>query len=100
MSKRKLSEKQIADLRADYEAWNPFDEGSESVAELAARHGISKQTLYNYRDQWAAGEPRRSPTSADLAATVTYLTGELVAAKTRILKLEDLLRQNDIDPAT
>ena len=98
-NKRKLTREQIEALRADYEAWNPFDKDAESVAELAARHGVSKQTLYNYRDRWAAEQNGgKTPSSSDLAATVQYLTGELVAAKTTVNTLRSKLLENGIDP--
>jgi AcrR family transcriptional regulator len=47
--RRKLTEGQIAALLEDYGSAR-----NESVAAIASRHGVSKQTLYNYISAKAA----------------------------------------------
>jgi transposase-like protein len=103
MAKMKLTDKQIGELRAAYEAWNPHDPNSESATELAKRFGISKQTLYTLRKRWFEEDRRQREKSvgatgrdgdakaAALEDVVRFLTGELVQARIRIEQLERLL---------
>lgn len=91
--KTKLSEDQIAALRADYEAWNPHDPDSPSADELARRHGITKQTMYTMKKRWeqadAAAKRREVSSSEDgLREAVVFLTQELARARARIEQLE------------
>jgi transposase-like protein len=114
MAKMKLTDKQIGELRAAYEAWNPHDPNSESATELAKRFGISKQTLYTLRKRWfeedrrlrdkaaAVGSAGQSDeaSKAALEEVIRFLTGELVQAKVRIEQLERLLAgAGVIDPS-
>lgn len=115
MAKKKLTDSEVAALRADYEAWNPHDPNSGSAEELAAKHGISKQTLYTYRDRWIAEDRRQREQRERLhvnhqdgddrqgtAEAVVYLAAELARAQVRIGELtleleearEELERQN------
>jgi transposase-like protein len=92
MAKRKLTEREAEELRAAYEAWNPHDLNSESAADLAKRFGISKQTLYTYRDEWLAKdrEARQAGSSTQgTAEAIVYLTTELSKAHARIRELEE-----------
>jgi transposase len=88
----KLSTSQIRDLREAYEAWDAS--GTISADELAAEHGISKQTMYKLRrNGWNyAGDGKyREPGDTaleELQAVVRYLTNELVVARNRIAELE------------
>jgi Zn-dependent peptidase ImmA (M78 family) len=96
MAKRKLTEREVEELRAAYEAWNPHDLNSESAADLAKRFGISKQTLYTYRDEWLLKdrEARQERTSnAGSADAIVWLTTELARAQTRIRELEEALER-------
>jgi transposase-like protein len=97
MAKKKLTEREAEELRAAYEAWNPHDVNSESAADLAKRFGISKQTLYTYRDEWLAKDREarldRSSTSGT-ADAIVYLTTELSKAHARIRELEEQLLRN------
>lgn len=96
MPKRKLSEAETEALMADYYAWDKYNPNSETAEELAARHGISKPTMYNIirRYERERGDKRRAasvPTPAnaeDLQAVIRYLTEELIAARVRIAELE------------
>ncbi len=94
MAKKKLSGADVAELRAAYEAWNPHDPDSITADELAAQFGISKQSLYSYRERWLEEDRRmrereeRKPSDQDAAEAIMYLTTELVKAKTRIAELE------------
>jgi transposase-like protein len=98
MAKYKLSQTQQAELRKAYESWNPHDPDSESADELAARFGISKQTLYTLRKKWLDDDKAARPTGELLErvreqeAVIRYLTEELVAAKHRVSELEARLR--------
>ena len=102
MAKQKLSGAQIRELRAAYEAWNPHDPNSESADQLAARFGISKQTLYTYRDRWIEEDRRRRQAARDAGAqtsetseAILFLTIELAKARARIEELETLLESRD-----
>lgn len=101
MAKQKLNSAQIAALRADYEAWNAYDPESISADELAARHGISKQTLYTYRDKWLDEDRRKREASRDpnevggAGDAIVFLTIELAQARARIVELERQLELRD-----
>ena len=89
----KLSPDQLAGLQAAYEGWNPADPESESAEEVAARFGVSKQTMYKLRKKgWSyegsgkIEDPARSG-SNDLELVVRYLTETLVAEKIRTMEL-------------
>lgn len=90
--KSKLSEAQIKELLEAYDQWNPHDPNSGSVAELAARFGISKQTLYTYvKERKRDRKDRREDfdeEKANLIETVGYLTRKLLEAEKRIAELE------------
>lgn len=109
MAKKKLTTKEVADLRAAYEAWNPHDVNSISADELAAGFGISKQTMYNYRDRWIEQDRRdreklvsaRAPESGESSEAILFLTTELVRARARIDELErelEALRRHNSSP--
>jgi len=102
VAKQKLTDRQIAGLRAAYEAWNPHDPDSESADDLAARFGISKQTMYTYRDRWLTEDRRRRESagrqggeqqSGRAEEAVVFLTIELARARARIEALEVELRE-------
>lgn len=99
MAKKKLTEGQVAELRRAYESWNPHDPESETATELARRFGISKQTLYTYRDEWQEADRREREKKgraqdAGQADAIVFLTAELVAARTRIAELERELERH------
>lgn len=96
MAKRKLSDEKLRELREAYESWNPHDPSSETAAELAARFGISKQTMYTYRDQWLDEQRKERQGNAALlegegAEAIRFLVSELMQARARIARLEDEL---------
>lgn len=98
MAKRKLTDKQLEELRAAYESWNPHDPESETAAELAARFGISKQTMYTYREQWLAERRQARHAGAphngdETQAAIRFLVEELMAARAQIAELERQLEQ-------
>jgi hypothetical protein len=102
MAKKKLTHAEQVALRAAYEAWNPHDPNSISAEDLARQHGISKQTLYTYRDGWLEADRKAREAAAAIGneedegrryAAVVYLTAELVEAKTRIAELERQLER-------
>lgn len=104
MAKQKLTSAQIAELRAAYEEWNPHAPNSESVDDLAARFGISKQTLYNYRDRWLGDERRKrekaardgNGTTNNMSEAIVFLTAELARARARVEALElEVLELNE-----
>jgi Zn-dependent peptidase ImmA (M78 family) len=98
MAKKKLTDQEAEELRAAYEAWNPHDQNSESAADLAKRFGISKQTLYTYRDEWLARDrdARVERTSAaGSAEAIVWLTTELAKAQAKIRELEEILDRTD-----
>lgn len=99
MPKRKLSAREIKALRAAYEQWNPHDPGAKTAAELAAEFGISKQTMYTYRERWL--EERRQEriqeagVNGDQVEAIKFLVEELMAARAEISRLEALLNGNE-----
>lgn len=99
MAKKKLSDHEIRQLRAAYEAWNPHDPDSISADELAAQFGITKQTMYNLRKEWLLRDRNEGtravngPDSDDLEAVVRYLSDELIIAKITIRELERRLEE-------
>jgi Zn-dependent peptidase ImmA (M78 family) len=98
MAKRKLTDQEVQALRAAYEAWNPHDVDSESAADLAKRFGISKQTLYTYRDEWLAKDRQdrlERTTSAGSADAIVWLTTELAKAQAKVRELEERLLSRD-----
>jgi transposase len=104
-----LTQERLDRLRDEYEAWDPFDPDGPSASDIAARHGVSKNTMYTWRSRgwrldgregegehgWQTRNPgsHRKPTQepAELEEVVRYLTDELVKAKIRIAQLEDQL---------
>jgi transposase-like protein len=94
MPKRKLTDQEVQELKAAYESWNPHDPNSESADALASRFGISKQTLYNYRNQWLEEKQRAQP-SASSDEVIQFLVAELMAAKATIAALERRLAELD-----
>lgn len=99
-------------MREDYEAWNPYDPEGPSAHDIAARHGVSKNTMYTWRSRgwrldghdgqgqqgWKPREGTVNKDDADLAEVVRYLTDELVKAKIRIARLEEELARNANEP--
>lgn len=113
-----LTQAQLDALRADYEAWNPYDQGSISADELAAKHRVSKNTMYTWRSRgWrldgreGAGEMGWKHRGGDselgdrgeLSELSRYLTEELVKARIEIdqlkRQLEEARRANPDRPA-
>lgn len=101
MAKQKLTQAKMAELRAAYESWNPHDPNSISAEELAAQFGVSKQTLYTYRDRWLEEDRRQREKLArdgdghgagNTAEAIIFLTTELARARARIEELEADLR--------
>lgn len=101
MSRRPtLTQAQLDALRADYEAWNPYDTTGPSASDIAAKHGVSKNTMYTWRargwrldgregDGQSGWKPRgQHVTPEDHSALVQYLTEELVKARIKISELE------------
>lgn len=94
--RHKLTSKQLEELEAAYNAWNPSDPETESADELAARFGISKQTLYNLRrNGWRYGnrkivrkDAEPYPETNDLEPVVRYLTEQLIEARAEIARLQ------------
>jgi len=100
MAKKKLTDSEVLALRAAYESWNPHDPNSESADELAARFGVSKQTMYTYRDRWIEQDRRQRERNqaahnhdgeSDASQAIVFLTVELAKARTRIAELENEL---------
>lgn len=107
----RLTQEKLDALRADYEAWNPYSPDAISANELAAKHGVSKNTMYMWRSRgWRLdgregqgpqgwkdrGGPAQEPTQ-DLSTAVLYLTDELVRARIRIDELERQLDTSRLD---
>jgi hypothetical protein len=93
MGKTKLTPHQIEQLREAYESWNPHDPEAETAEQLAARFGISKQTMYTLRRNWMKAEledrdATEAENVAELHRAILFLTQELAAARARIRKLE------------
>lgn len=104
MSKRKLTDAQVEDLMRDYYAWEKYNPESETAEELAARHNISKQTLYKEKRDYERKhgydrrlqivpppQPTENGSFGGLEDVVRYLTAELVSAKVKIRELEERL---------
>lgn len=96
-----LTQAQLDALRAEYEAWDPFDPNGPSASDIAARHGVSKNTMYTWRSRgWRLdgrdgegdqGWQTRHGAGAehgDQTELVRYLLEELVKARLRIAELE------------
>jgi AcrR family transcriptional regulator len=97
MSRRKLTESELEAMFADYDAWNQFDPEAESADDVAARHGVSKQTMYQHlkrRQAARSAEAQREAASSqiDLEPVVRYLTEELVRARMDREALAEQLR--------
>lgn len=108
MSKKpNLTQEQLDAMREDYERWNPYAPGAESAEELAARHGVTKSTLYTWRRRgwklggadfqgqqgWKSRTDLGATTDSELVPVVKYLTQQLVEARARIDELELLIAQ-------
>ena len=99
MSRRpNMTQTQLDEIRAAYEAWNPYAPDAETAEQLAESFGITKTTMYTWRrrgwklegrdgdgqEGWKArGEssPVIDPavsTGGQLVDTVRYLTEQLV----------------------
>ena len=105
--KRKLSKTEQEQLRREYEAHNPYNPDSETVEELAARWGISRPTLYRWRQKWIDEDERRavhlfheSSTSAELVSTVSLLTRQVVELQKELAWYRQTYgaRENDESP--
>jgi hypothetical protein len=92
MRKRKLSTDEVAELRAAYEAWNPHERSAGSASDLAARFGISKQTLYTLRNEWIEQDRRAAepppPIDPAVAGVICYLTEQLLKTRQELEKAE------------
>lgn len=97
-----LTQERLDALRAEYEAWDPFDPDGPSASEIAARHGVSKNTMYTWRSRgWRLDgrdgegdqgwQTRHSAPldQGDQRELVQYLMEELVKARVRIAQLEE-----------
>lgn len=98
-----LTQDQLDALRVDYEAWNPYDPDGPSASEIAARHGVSKNTMYTWRSRgwkldgkdgqgergWKGRSGSAPGGQQDLSEAVAFLTEELVKARIRIQQLEE-----------
>lgn len=110
-----LTQAQLDELRADYEAWNPYDQDAVSAEQLAERHGISKNTMYTWRSRgwrldgregngeqgWKQRGTATGANDSELAELARYLTEELVVARIEIDHLKRQLEecQNAKSPA-
>lgn len=91
---KKLTPEQIEALVADYEAWKPYDPDNTTTADdLAARHGVSKQTMYTYiNKRKRAGAKERTEQEfqelrqklAEAQEAVMFLTQELIVARAEL----------------
>lgn len=86
MPRSKLTDEQKAQLRADYEAWQPYAPGAPSANDIAAKYGITRQTLYNLRRRWIAEDEAKRKNAAvskekGLHATIEFLATELAKAR-------------------
>lgn len=117
-----LTQAQLDELRAEYEAWNPYDPEAPSADEIAARHGVSKNTMYTWRSRgWSltgrdgdgsqgwkqrSGQPSVEPRADENAGAIRYLAEQLVLARIELTTQQreiDRLRErveNDKSPAT
>jgi hypothetical protein len=89
MGKRKLTDEAIDALRADYEQWSATPDDPRSADDVAAAHGVTRQTLYNIRRRWlAADQINRIGMNAErerqMHATIEWLTGELARTRTEL----------------
>jgi transposase-like protein len=116
MSRRPtLTQAQLDELRAEYESWNPYDTNGPTAEEIAARHGVSKNTMYTWRsrgwrlngregDGQSGWKPRGGNTPDETAGVIQYLTDELVKAKVENQRLRERLNStnpgNDEGPPT
>jgi hypothetical protein len=105
--KPNMTQAQLDQLREAYEAWNPYAPGAPTAEELAARFGISKNTMYIWRSRgWRLdgregvgqlgwkdrnGATTADPQAGESDAAIRYLTEELVKARIRIEQLEQRL---------
>lgn len=96
MGKTKLSPDEIRELRAAYEEWNPHDPDAPTADELAARFGITKQTMYNLKKRWEQADRDKQSASdesseAHLSKVVLMLTEQLTEARAEIDRLRSRL---------
>lgn len=88
MAKRKLTAEQEQALLDDYDKWSKFDPESETAEEIAARHGVTKATLYRILE--TRGRTTTSPVTSPggegqgLEGVVRFLTEELVKARIQV----------------
>lgn len=99
-----MTQAQLDALREEYEAWNPYDPDAPTASEIAARHGVTKNTMYTWRNRnWRLDgrpgdgqkgwKPKGDPPEHDALVELTqYLTEELVKARIRIQQLETELQ--------
>lgn len=98
MAKRKLTDQQERALLEDYDHWSKFDPESETAEELAARHNVTKATLYRIIESRertrlearTTTSPVTSPGGEDqgLEGVVRYLTEELIKARIEVAELQ------------
>lgn len=98
MPRTKLTEAQIDQLRQEYENWSPWAPDAPSATELAAKYGISRQTLYNLRRKWiaqaeAAKREGVAEKEKSYQATIEFLAGELARARAQIEVLREELER-------
>jgi len=99
-----ITQDRLDRLREDYEAWNPYDPDGPTANEIAARHGVSKNTMYTWRSRgWRLdghdGEGQQGwkgragqASHDDVSEVISYLTDELVKSRIRVAELERELR--------
>lgn len=97
-TRHKMTQAKLDALKEAYDAWQPYAPDSPSADELAAQHGISKQTMYHWRRKdWKMDgrdvmKGREKAGDSGMADVVAYLVGQLTA-----LKVENAMLQQELE---
>ena len=115
MPRRKISDQRIAELVAEYQAWDPAAEGSITSDEMAHKYGVSRSTMYRILDE--RGVPIKSGrTAVDMRIQTHHHNGDdegvvlqtpkdavmvlleaIIESRLRVKLLEEYIRQHGLE---